>query len=66
MQKYIEMKLNHRVHTVSLVTWILSPVQNRVEVEVEEVEVVLEAAGRWRWEVFSREECQNYGQSEVK
>lgn len=35
------------------------------EVE-EEGEGVLEAGDQWQWEVFSKEECQNYGQLEVK
>lgn len=33
---------------------------------VEEVEEVLEAAGQWEWEAFSKEACQNYDQLEVK
>lgn len=47
---------------------LCSFLQSQEEVAAEEVEevVVLEAAGRWEWEVFSKEVCQNYGQLEVK
>lgn len=35
---------------------------------MEEVaeEEVLEAEAQWGWEVFSKEVCQSYGQSEVR
>lgn len=34
--------------------------------EEEEVVEVLEVAGRWEWEDFFKEVCQNYAQWEVK